>query len=85
MEAMASSLPVIIPFTDTNTEGELGKSVIYSENTPESFSKNISNLLQNEKKQKEMIEKSLEKSKEFDSDVLENREAEMYLQLIVNK
>ena len=32
-----------------------------------------------------MVEKSLEKSKEFNSDVLENREAEMYLQLIVNK
>ena len=85
MEAMASSLPVIIPFSDTNTEGELGKSVIYSENTPESFSKNINNLLQNDKKQKEMVEKSLEKSKEFNSDVLENREAEMYLQLIANK
>jgi glycosyltransferase involved in cell wall biosynthesis len=85
MEAMASSLPIIIPFSDNNTEGELGKSVIYSENTPESFSKNINNLLQDDKKQREMTEKSLEKAREFDSKFLENREAEIYLELISNK
>jgi len=85
MEAMASGIPVIIPFSDNNTEGELGKSVIYSENTPESFSKNINNLLQDDKKQREMTEKSLEKAKDFDSKFLENREAEIYLELISNK
>ena len=85
MEAMAASLPIIIPFSDNNLEGELEKSVIYSENTPESFSKNINNLLQDEEKQRKMAEKSLDKAKEFDSNILENREAEIYLELISNK
>ena len=85
MEAMASSLPIIIPFSDNNTKGELGKSVIYSENTAESFSKNINNLLQNDEKQRMMAEKSLEKANEFDSKNLENREAEIYLELISSK
>ena len=85
MEAMASNLPIIIPFSDNNTEGELGKSVIYSENTPESFSKNINNLLRDEEKQREMAKKSSQKSKEFDSNFLESREAEIYLELVSNE
>jgi len=85
MEAMASNLPIIIPFSDNNTEGELGKSVIYSENTPEAFSKNINILLQDDKKQRMMAEKSSEKANEFDSKFLENREGEIYLELISNK
>jgi glycosyltransferase involved in cell wall biosynthesis len=85
MEAMASKLPIIIPFSEHNTIGELGKSVIYVENTPESFSKNINILLKDQEKQMELAKKSFEKSKEFDSKILENREAEIYLELISGK
>ena len=82
---MASGLPVIIPFSANKSQGELGESVIYSENNPTDFSKNINNLLVNSELQKTMSEKSSIKAKEFDSSILENREAEIYLELISNK
>lgn len=85
IEAMASGLPVIIPFSENKSQGELGESVIYSENNPTNFAKNINDLLMNSELQKIMSEKSSIKAKEFDSSILENREAEIYLELISNR
>ena len=84
MEAMATRLPIIIPFTNGN-KGELGDSVVYAENNPISFAEKINELLQNNDKLSEMSNKSFEKSKDFDSDILEKREAEIYLELIQKK
>lgn len=85
IEAMASGLPIVIPFSAKKSTGELENSVTYSENNSESFSKNINNLLMNSKLRKTMSKKSSTKAKEFDSSILENREAEIYFELISNK
>jgi len=84
IEAMASGLPVVIPFSVNNSKGELGDAVTYSKNNPESFSEKINNLLMNSQLRKTIAEKSVKKAMNFDSSIIEKREAEIYLELISN-
>ena len=82
MEAMATKLPVIIPFSEGKTMGELGESVVYVKNTPKDFAEKINILLENKNKLDEMKKRSFQKAIDFDSKVLEKRESDIYLELM---
>lgn len=82
MEAMASGLPVIIPFPKKEFSEGLENNVVFTERNPENFAKAIKKVLDDDGLRKELVQKSLEKAKEFDSVVLEKREAEIYKEII---
>lgn len=82
MEAMASGLPVIIPFPKKEFSEGLENNVVFTERNPENFAKAIKQVLDDDGLRKELVQKSLEKAKEFDSVVLEKREAEIYKEII---
>jgi len=56
--------------------------VVFTERNPENFAKAIKKVLDDDGLRKELVQKSLEKAKEFDSVVLEKREAEIYKEII---
>jgi len=82
MEAMASGLPVIIPFPKKEFSEGLENNVVFTERNPENFAKAIKKVLDDDGLRKELVQKSLEKAKEFDSVVLEKRGAEIYKEII---
>lgn len=85
IEAMASGLPVVIPYPKKGISDGLEETAIFVERSPRSFSKNIKNLIKDPTLHQKISEKSLKKAKEFDSNVLEKRESEIYSKLIVDK
>ena len=82
MEAMASGLPVVIPYPKRGFSEGLEDVAIFVEQNPESFSKNFQRLLDNSKLREEYAEKSHVKSLDFDSKKIEKREAQIYTELI---
>jgi len=60
----------------------LENNVVFTERNPENFAKAIKKVLDDDDLRKELVQKSLEKAKEFDSVVLEKREAEIYKEII---
>ena len=82
IEAMASGLPVIIPFPKKEYSDGLENIAVFSERIPDSFAENINKLLNNVVLRGEISKKSLDKAKEFDSSVIEKREAEIYLEML---
>jgi len=82
MEAMATGLPVIIPYPVRNYSDGLEGIAIFSERTPHSFVKNIQNVLYDKALQKELSFKSQQKALDFDSIKIEQREMEIYSKLI---
>ena len=81
IEAMAAGLPVVIPFPKEGFSEGLEEIAVFSENDEKSFSENFQKLLNNEELRKKYSNQSLNKSKEFDSEIIEKREAEIYLEL----
>ena len=82
MESMAAGLPVIIPPPQEGFSEGLEKTAVFTESNEKSFTENIQKLLKNENLRKKYSEQSLIKAKEFDSEKIEKREAEIYLELI---
>lgn len=80
MEAMAAGVPVVIP-KSLDSE-ELGDAVQFSERNVDAFYLKINQLLEDEKLRQEYVVKGLEKAKNFDTSILEKREAEIYSKLI---
>ena len=82
MEAMAAGLPILIPFPEKNFSEGLEKTAVFTKTNEKSFTENIQKLLKNEDLRKKYSNQSLIKAKEFDSEKIEKREAEIYLELI---
>jgi glycosyltransferase involved in cell wall biosynthesis len=82
LEAMATGLPIVIPFPKNEKSLNLENIVIFSERNPKSFAKNIKMILDNDELKRNLSQKSLKKSKEFDYKIVEKREAEIYQELI---
>jgi len=82
MEAMASGLPVIIPFPKKGFSEDLEDVAIFSELNPKSFSEKFELLLNNSKLREKFAEKSLCKARDFDSKKIEKREAQIYSDLL---
>ena len=85
IEAMASGLPVVIPEPNKNFSDGLENIAVFSERTPKSFSEKISKLLDDKAFYHEMSLRCKKKALEFDQNVIENREREIYEELIVKK
>lgn len=84
IEAMATGLPVVIPFPKSGYSDGLEGVAIFSERDPSSFAQNINKLLHDSKLRNELSLKSLHKAKEFDNSIIEKREAEIYAELIAS-
>ena len=82
IEAMAAGLPVVIPFPKEGFSEGLEKTAIFSKNNEKSFTENIQKLLNNEGLREKFSILSVNKAKEFDSQKIEKREAEIYLKLL---
>jgi glycosyltransferase involved in cell wall biosynthesis len=82
MEAMAVGLPVVIPYPKENYSDGLEDIAIFSKRNPDTFSKNITKLLDDPILQKKFSQKSQMKAKDFDSIRIEKRESEIYSELI---
>ena len=82
MEAMATGLPVIIPYPKEGYSEGLENVALFTENNAKSFSGNIQKILENSDLREKYSEKSLNKAKEFDAEKIEQREAEIYSELI---
>lgn len=85
MEAMASGLPVIIPYPKKGFSEGLEDVAIFSKRTPKAYSKNFEQLLNNSKLREEYSQKSFCKAKDFDSETIESREAQIYAELVEKK
>lgn len=82
IEAMASGMPIVIPYPKEGFSDGLEKVAIFSERTSDSFSKNIHMLLENPDLHKEFSVKSQKKAMDFDMNVIDTREAKIYGELV---
>ena len=82
IEAAASGLPVILPIQEFDSKpdiiSEYAKMV---ENNPESFKKAISDVLSDSNLRSRLIENGLKISQQINSDIMEEKEKELYLKL----
>ena len=85
MEAMASSLPIVIPHPKTNFSEGLEETAIFAKRNSLSFAEKINEILTDKKLAKKLSEKSIEKSKIYDGKNLEVNEAQIYKNLINRK
>ncbi|MEX1053795.1 MAG: glycosyltransferase family 4 protein [Nitrosopumilaceae archaeon] len=82
MEAMASGLPVMIPFPKKEFSDGLEGIVLFSDRNTSSFAQNMNKVLQNHDLHKELSQRSVNKARDFDSSLIEKREAEIYSELL---
>ena len=85
MEAMASGLPVIIPFPKAGFSEGLENVAIFSNRNPQAFAEKINQILKNENLRGKFSNLSIEKAKLFDEKKLEEKEAQIYRDLIHKK
>jgi glycosyltransferase involved in cell wall biosynthesis len=82
LEAMASGLPTVIPFPKEGYSDGLDGIAIFAERTPEAFAEKIKAVLSNAEYHEEVSRKSKLKALDFDNTKIENREKEIYEELI---
>ena len=81
IEAMASGLPIVIPFQKEGFSDGLENSVIFSKRNSIEFHNNIKKILNNQNISHELSINCINKSKDFDGKAIEKREAEIYAEL----
>jgi len=83
IEAAASSLPVILPKQEFDPNPDIVKDfAMLVENTPESFRDAISKVLSDQKLREQLIEKGLAMAQKINSDIMEEKEKNLYLKLL---
>ena len=83
LEAAASGIPVILPKNDLDPNPDLIKDfALLVENDPESFKDAIETVLTNKEIRQKMIKNGLECIKRINSDLMEEKEKDLYLNLI---
>jgi len=82
MEAMACGLPVVIPQSTKEFATGLENIAILAKRIPSSFEEKINQLLNKPEILKKYSEKSLEAAKKFDSEKIEERQSQIYSDLI---
>jgi len=85
MEAMACGLPVIIPFPKAGFSEGLEDIAIFSDRNPQAFAEKINQILKNENLREKFSNLSIERAKSFDEKKLEEKEAQIYRDLIHKK
>lgn len=84
MEAMASALPIVIPYPKKGFSDGLEESVLFSEMNSNDFSKNIKKILVDKKLAEHLSENAKIKSFEYDIQKNESKEAKIYQELVQN-
>src|SRR3972149_1589968 len=83
LEAAASAIPVILPKNELDPNPDLIKDfALLVENDPESFKDAIETVLNNKEIRQKMIKNGLECTKRINSDLMEEKEKDLYLNLI---
>jgi glycosyltransferase involved in cell wall biosynthesis len=82
MEAMASGLPIVVPFQKEGFSDGLENSVLFSKRNPHEFHNNIKKILNNQNICRKLSINCINKSKDFDGKIIEKREAKIYTELI---
>ena len=86
LEAMASGLPVIIPKPKSpELIDEMGDGVIRIENKPQFFTEAIEKILNNSDLHDKLTKKVLEDIQNFDGKIMEEKETELYKEVILAK
>lgn len=81
LEAMASSLPVVVPNKEPLPEVVADAGIIV-ENNPESFEEAFKKLISNPELRKELGEKGRKRALEVDGKIMEEKEMDLYKRLI---
>jgi glycosyltransferase involved in cell wall biosynthesis len=82
MEAMATGLPVVIPYPPKGISEGLEDVAKFVERNSNAVAKAINELLADITLYNDLAKKSKEKAKEFDVQIVENKEASIYLSLV---
>lgn len=83
IEAAASGLPVILPKQEFDSKPDIiSDYALLIENNPESFKKAISDILSNKDLRAKLIEDGLRISRQINSDIMEEKEKELYLKFL---
>ncbi len=83
IEAAASGLPVILPKQEFDSKPDIiSEYALLVENNPTSFKKAISEVLSNSDLQSRLIENGLRISQQINSDIMEEKEKDLYLKLL---
>ena len=83
LEAAASGLPVILPRQEFDPNPEIIKDfAMLVENNPESFRDAILKVISDNKLRKKMIDSGLDITQKINSDVMEEKEKDLYLKLL---
>jgi glycosyltransferase involved in cell wall biosynthesis len=85
LEALASGLPVVIPKPDSGREEAIDDVVTFVDNTPESFREAFTKLLSNSALMAELEKKGVEKARQLNGSLMEEREALLYKDLLGSK
>lgn len=85
LEAMASKLPIIIPHPITGLSDGLENAVSFTKIEPKSIEKEISKIINDHEYSNRLATNALKKSYEFDGEVSESREKEIYQELLMNQ
>ncbi|WP_299290932.1 glycosyltransferase family 4 protein [Nitrosopumilus sp.] len=82
IEAIAAKLPIVISKLKEGYSENLENIAIFSERNPEKFAENINELLSNSKLRQKCIQNGIEFIKKFSDKHIENRESEIYKELL---
>jgi len=85
LEAAASGIPVILPKQEFDSNPELiNNFAMLVENNPQSFKDAISKIIAEKNLRDKMVQKGLEVVEKINSDIMEEKEKDLYLKLIKN-
>ena len=83
LEAAASGIPVILPKQEFDSNPELiSNFAMLVENNPQSFKDAISKIIAEKNLRGKMVQKGLEVVEKMNSDIMEEKEKDLYLKLI---
>lgn len=85
LEAMASGLPVVMSRHDSSYSEIIDDAVVFVENDGKKFSDAFKKILSNSEYKEDLREKSLETIKKISGEIMEQREYELYQNLIKKK
>jgi glycosyltransferase involved in cell wall biosynthesis len=84
LEAMACGIPVLISERQDEEKEDMDKAISFTKNHPENFKKSISQLVSDNKLRDKLKKKGLEMIKHMNGDIMEQKEAELYKNVLKN-
>ena len=84
LEAMACGIPVLISKRLDEEKEDMDEAIYFTKNHPENFKKSISKLISDDSLKKKLKEKGLEMIKHMNGDVMEQKEADLYKNILKN-